>query len=54
MADRLFAVVEDAVLHARSLYEVSIGSADKDPISLRHLFLDLDPRERPQCRPDTT
>ena len=36
------AIVEDAVLHARSLCEVFIGSAEKDTISLRHLFPDLD------------
>ena len=37
-----YAVVEDAVLHARSLCEVFIGPAEKDTISLRHLFPDLD------------
>lgn len=33
-----YAVVEDAVPHARSLCKVSIGSAEKDPISLDTFF----------------
>jgi hypothetical protein len=37
-----YAVVEDAVLHARSLCGMFIGSGEKDTISLRHLFPDLD------------
>lgn len=35
------AVVEDAVLHARSLCEVIVSSAHKDTISLKVLFQDL-------------
>jgi len=35
------AIVEDAVLHARSLCEVIVGPHKKDTISLRELFPDL-------------
>jgi hypothetical protein len=36
------AIVEDAVLHARSLCEVIVSSSDPDSITLKKLFPDLD------------
>jgi hypothetical protein len=36
------AVVEDAVLHTRSLCEIFLGSGEEDTISLKRLFPDFD------------
>jgi hypothetical protein len=37
-----FAVVEDAILHARSLCEIFLCSGQEDTISLKRLFADID------------